>query len=68
MMLLEENLNRDAGNLSFEDKKVIFARSDMETARKLSQETEDWGKAKINERQQFLARTATSIWRISQLH
>jgi hypothetical protein len=68
MMLLEENLNRNAANLPFEDKKAIFANSNMVTAQDLSRETEDWSKAKINSRQQSLARIATSIWRIAQLH
>lgn len=68
MMLLEENLNRDAGNLTFAAKKAFYSQSSMATAKDLSNETGDWEKANINSRQQSLARVATSVWRVAQLH
>lgn len=68
MMLLEETLNKRAGNLSFLDKKPFFNRSRLATAKALSQEQNEWDKAKIGMRQRTLARTTTGIWRVPQLH
>jgi hypothetical protein len=68
MMLLEERLNREAGNKSFADKRPFFAQSDMATAATISGEMADWDAGKIQNRQGAMARNATGIWRIAQLH
>lgn len=68
MMLLEERLNREAGNASFLDKKKVFERSNLVTPRAIALEDGDWDSGKIQIRQQALATTATGIWRVAQLH
>jgi hypothetical protein len=68
MMLLEERLNREAGNKSFVAKKPFFAQSAMATAATVSRVTDDWDAEKIQNRQSTMARNATGIWRVAQLH
>ncbi|MBL4627848.1 MAG: HNH endonuclease [Roseicyclus sp.] len=68
MILLEDKLNRNASNLSFSRKKPFYGQSIITTAIKMATEAGDWDVEKIQIRQQGLARTATGIWRIAQLH
>lgn len=66
MTLCETPLNRDMHNLSFTDKKVLLEKSDFATTKKVSTYLE-WTPKQIQNRQQQMARLATSIWRIEQL-
>ena len=68
MVLLEEGLNRRAGNSSFQVKKSIYAESNLAPVVTLSENEADWDDTQIHYRQQRLARLATSVWRVAQLH
>ncbi len=68
LSLLEKNLNKDAGNRSFSEKRKIYASSLVPSVKQIAVEYEEWGKKEINERQLNMAKVATSIWRLSELH
>lgn len=65
--LLSSDRNRKAGNLSFDEKKTIYERSEFELTRRIASENDDWTVDRLSERQRWMARQATAIWRISQL-
>ena len=67
MVLLETNLNRDIGNSPYSVKRKTYAKSDFRAPQDLAKIHEDWTPDRINARQLEMARTATSIWRVSQL-
>ncbi|MEX0867587.1 MAG: DUF262 domain-containing HNH endonuclease family protein [Pirellulales bacterium] len=60
--LLESGKNKDAEQLPFDDKKSIFAASQYELTKELSQYP-DWTVEQIKNRQRDLARLATAVWR-----
>ncbi|HOK99507.1 MAG TPA: HNH endonuclease family protein, partial [Bacteroidales bacterium] len=62
LALLEASLNRECSNKSFNEKKEIYLKSQYEMTRKLAEKTE-WNADEIKNRQEQLARIATSIWR-----
>jgi hypothetical protein len=64
MTLLHSGQNRDVGNKRYDEKRAVYQDSDFEVTRKLAQEYEEWTPQKIESRQQWMARQATSIWRI----
>jgi len=68
MILLENKLNRDAGNKPYSLKTKIYAKSHLGSAKHLCEKYNVWNVRAINERQSSLARLATGIWRVSQLH
>ncbi|SNR78542.1 Protein of unknown function [Puniceibacterium sediminis] len=68
MMLLEESLNRRAGNLAFIQKKPLYADSNLLPPSQLAIVDWDWDGSQIENRQRQLAIVATGIWRVSQLH
>ncbi len=67
MLLLETNLNRHIGNSPYSIKRPAYAKSALHSPRDLAEICEDWTPDRIDVRQQEMARTATSIWRVSQL-
>jgi Protein of unknown function (DUF1524)/Protein of unknown function DUF262 len=67
MALLETTLNRDIGNASYEAKRPVFANSMFETTQKISADNDDWNPQRVAARQNALAKTAISIWRVAQL-
>lgn len=67
LTLLEADDNRNLGNCSFADKKAAYAASGFETTRRVASENEDFTPDRLAERQRWMARQATSIWRIAQL-
>ena len=67
MTLLERSVNRDIGNLSFPEKKPVYAASQFEITKKVAAENEQWDLSRIAARQAWMASQATSIWRIAQL-
>lgn len=68
MIQLEEALNREASNHSFEEKKKIFKKSNLKTASDIAKQTEDWNKETISTRQKKMAKVAACIWRVDQFH
>lgn len=67
MTILNSSVNRDIGNSSFELKKEKYSESEFEITRRISSENTEWTPNRISIHQQWLARKASSIWRIAQL-
>jgi uncharacterized protein with ParB-like and HNH nuclease domain len=61
--LLEDHLNRDCEILPFDQKKPFYSRSQYEMSKDINYN--DWNPTTLDNRQNELARKATSIWRIS---
>lgn len=61
-LLLEPKLNRDLGNVAFEDKIARYPSSQYESARQF--DFTEWTPRAIEERQRQMAKVATSIWRL----
>jgi hypothetical protein len=59
--------NRNIGNGDFASKKPAYAASEFEITKKIGIETQPWDASRIGARQRELARSAVSIWRVSQL-
>ena len=57
--------NRDLGNTGFANKLEIYRRSNLAITRKISEEYDAWTEEKIRSRQEWMAKQATGIWRIS---
>ena len=66
LTLIEKTLNKNAGNRSFDEKKLIYAQSLVPSTQKIGIECDFWSKSEINDRQDRMAREATSIWRLSE--
>lgn len=64
MTLLESGLNRDLGNTGYSEKSSLYKEACFKITQSLSGEYEQWNASKIRARQQWMARQATSIWRI----
>lgn len=67
MLLLETNRNRDIGNSPYSIKRQSYVESTYLVPRELAENCEHWTPDRIEARQQEMAKTATAIWRISQL-
>lgn len=67
MTLLHETANRKGSNDSFEVKRQFFATSEFHLTKQLASDYTQWGPENIQRRQDWMARQATAIWRISQL-
>lgn len=65
--MLESNANRDLGNRPFAEKRPIYAQSSFELTRRIAQDNEEWTLERLAERQRWMAKQATGIWRIAQL-
>lgn len=63
MTLLTREENRQLGNASFEEKKEIFSKSNLEITKQIYQ-YDDWNEDTLNERQNWLADLACSKWLI----
>ena len=57
LSLLEKKLNREAGSLSYSEKKKIFKKSNSNITNSIPEEFESWSEAKIAERQKNMAKT-----------
>lgn len=68
MTLLEGDLNREAANGDYGAKMVVFPQSGISLTSSIPESYEDWTVQSINTRQDTLARAATGIWRVAQLH
>ena len=65
MLLLETGSNREAGNASYEAKRVTYAQSAYQSTRDLADGYAEWAPERIDARQSVMAKTATAIWRIA---
>jgi hypothetical protein len=61
LCLLTE-VNRDLGRKSFEDKKVIYTKSELELTRQISS-VEFWDRKAVDHRQAAMAKLAAQAWR-----
>jgi hypothetical protein len=59
--------NRDLGNVTYTEKKPIYAQSEFAITQRIATENNDWSADRIATRQVWLATQATAIWRISEL-
>lgn len=59
--------NRDAGNLSYAEKRPVYERSEFALTQRIAEENDDWTADRIARRQQWLAKQATGIWRITEI-
>lgn len=66
--LMESALNREIGNQSFREKKQHYRYSAFQITREVAAQNEDWTLDRVAERQRWMARQATGIWRLSQLN
>jgi hypothetical protein len=67
MTLMKTSSNRDEGNAPFSVKREAYKLSQYALTRKLADDYHDWTPERITARQNWMAKQATSIWRISQL-
>lgn len=67
MTLLQAQHNRDLGNKSFDEKKELYAASEFKITKAIPEENDEWTIDRIAQRQRWMARQATAIWRIPQL-
>ncbi len=67
MTIIEESLNKEAGNKDFNEKRKHYEKSIFEITRKIAEENNEWNLDRIAERQRWMAKQARTIWRISQL-
>ncbi len=67
MTIMGRSANRNAGNVSFEEKRSFYARSDLVLTRKIAEENHEWTIERIGSRQRWMAEQAKTIWRITQL-
>lgn len=67
MALLAKGANKDIANATYAVKRPVLQASAFELTKKLAEENADWTPARIDARQKYLAKVATSIWRIDQL-
>ncbi|MCY3640078.1 MAG: DUF262 domain-containing protein [Gammaproteobacteria bacterium] len=63
--LLEAAPNRELGNAAYSGKCEVYQQSEFAITRRVAEEFEAWTVEKIRAHQQWMARQATDIWRIS---
>ena len=64
LTLLTAAHNRAAGNTGYPAKRAIYQNSEFAITRKLAEDYDAWTPDKIRSRQAWMARQATTIWRI----
>ncbi|MDO4710232.1 MAG: DUF262 domain-containing HNH endonuclease family protein [Pseudomonadota bacterium] len=67
MTLMQASQNRDAGTESYHAKREKYQASGFAITRKMAEEHAEWKPANIAAWQTWMAKQATSIWRIAQL-
>ena len=65
LTLLAAARNRDAGNTGYTTKQPEYLESEFAITRKLAEDYATWNPEKIRARQVWMARQATSIWRVA---
>jgi len=68
MTLLTKKTNNEAANHSFDIKKNIYANSNFNITKKINEENAEWNTSRISKYQNWMAKQATSIWKISQFN
>lgn len=63
--ILEKKENKEIGNKNYNSKKEIYNNSAFEITKKIPQHYDTWSVDKIESRQRQLAKTASSIWKIT---
>ena len=63
--ILERNLNKDAGNSSFDIKINLYKKSKIYLSSSIPEYYNNWNSANIIKRQEWLANQATKIWEIN---
>ena len=66
-VLLEDSINKEAGNQVFEAKSKLYETSQFGMTRKLAEENTTWNPERINRRQLWMANLAKTIWRVDQI-
>lgn len=64
LAILEGKLNNESGTKSYSDKKLIFAKSALNTTKAIPQYYQEWGENEINARQSQIAKQAKQIWNL----
>ena len=64
MTLLETAANRDIGNAGYDAKRQAYAASEFGLAQRIAEQFETWSPEKVRAQQDWMARQASSIWRI----
>lgn len=64
MTLMESKLNRNLGNENYSAKRSTYEKSAIAVTRKMAEEYAEWNTSKIASRQGWMAKQATTIWRI----
>ena len=64
MTLLKTSENRDLGNSDYDKKRLIYQKSDFAITRNLSEQYDQWTVERICANQRWMAKQATSIWRV----
>ena len=67
LTLLERKLNREAGQKGYVEKIVLFAQSNSELTKTLTDNFNTWNEDKLAARQRELAKHAKAIWKIQEL-
>ncbi len=62
--LLEQSKNRDAGNDSYQHKRIIYSNSDYLNTQRIAKSYPDWNLDSIECNQSWMANQAKSIWKI----
>jgi len=65
MILLEANHNRDLGHSGYDEKRLTYQKSDFAMTRNLADKYDRWTVEKICANQRWMAKQATSIWRVN---
>jgi len=64
MTLMDAKANREVGNRSYGLKQAEYAKSLFAITRRVAEEYAEWNTDKIASRQHWMAKQATSIWRV----
>jgi hypothetical protein len=67
LTIMEAGQNRDLGNAGFDNKQQGYRQSPLEITKKVALENTVWDIDRLAERQRWMAKQATTIWKISQL-
>lgn len=65
MTLLATSDNRNLGNVGYAEKRPAYETSNFAITRRLAEDYDSWSVEKIRTRQAWMAKQATSIWRIN---
>lgn len=65
LTIIEKNLNKEASNRSYEHKKPVLGRSQVNLTADIPEHYAEWNERTIDRRQRKLASLATGIWRLN---